>query len=250
MAELVGHRLGKDRGGRFRNPGLAPSSEAVGDRHPLTAILRQIAPRRPSADAEKGMAGNVEYAGGRRGSGWRIAAWAIAALLLLLPLVAMQLTDEVNWDETDFIVFGAMLAAACGAWELAARMTGDIAYRAAIGVAVAAAFILVWMNLAVGIIGSEDNPANLMYGGVLAVAIIGAVIARFQPHGMARALVATALAQTLAGVIALIAGWGSTGANWPQVIVILTGFFAALSLGSALLFRKAAREQTPAGRSA
>ena len=39
-------------------------------------------------------------------------------------------------------------------------MTGNSAYRAAVGVAIAAAFILVWMNLAVGIIGSEDNPAN------------------------------------------------------------------------------------------
>ena len=90
-------------------------------------------------------------------------------------------------------------------------MTGNSAYRAAVGVALAAAFILVWVNLAVGIIGSEDNPANVMYGGVLAVGIIGAIIARFQPHGMARALVATALAQALVAVIALIAGWGSTG---------------------------------------
>src|SRR5687767_14981326 len=173
---------------------------------------------------EKGraVAGNLEYTGVRRGSRWRIAPWAFAALLLLLPLVAMQFTDEMVWDETDFIVFGAMLAGACGAWELAARVTGNTAYRAAIGVALAAAFILVWMNLAVGIIGSEDNPANLMYGGVLAVAIVGAVIARFQPYGMARALVATALAQALVAVIALIAGLGYT--------LILTGFFVALWL--------------------
>ena len=61
------------------------------------------------------------------------------------------------------------VAAACGTCELAARMTGNSAYRAAVGVAVAAAFILVWMNLAVGIIGTEDNPAKLMYGGVLPV---------------------------------------------------------------------------------
>ena len=126
-------------------------------------------------------------------------------------------------------------------------MTSNNAYRAAVGVALAAAFILVWMNLAVGIIGNEDNPANLMYGGVLAVGLIGAVIARFRPDGMSRALVATALAQTLVGVIALIAGWGSTGANWPQVIVFLTLFFAALWLVSAWLFRKAAREQISAG---
>ena len=195
----------------------------------------------------KAMAGNVEYTGGRRRSRWWIAPWAIAALLWLLPLIAMQFTDEVAWDETDFIVFGGMLFGACGAWELAARMTGNTAYRAAVGVALASTFILVWMNLSVGIIGSEDNPANLMFFGVLAVAMIGAAIARFQPRGMARALLATALAQTLAGVIALIAGWGSTGANWPQVIVILTLFFAALWLGSAWLFRKAAGEQTSAG---
>jgi hypothetical protein len=193
------------------------------------------------------MAGNADNGGGRRARLWRIAPWAIAALILLLPLVAMQFTDEVNWDETDFLVMGAMLFAACGAYELAVRTTGNVAYRAAVGVAVVAAFILIWINLAVGIIGSEDNPANLMYGGVLAVGILGALIGRFQPYGMARALAATALAQALVGAVALIAGLGSTGANWPGVIVVLTGFFAALWLVSAWLFRTAAREQTFTG---
>ena len=193
------------------------------------------------------MAGNTEHRGGRRGrSFWRMAPWVIAAIILLVPLVAMQFTDEVDWDETDFVVMGAMLFGACGTYELAARATGNRAYRAAVGVAVVAAFILVWMNLAVGIIGSEDNPANLMYAGVLAVGILGAAIARFRPHGMARALAATALAQALAGAIALIAGWGSTGANWPGVIVYLTGFFAALWLVSAWLFQKAARGRASA----
>jgi ABC-type uncharacterized transport system permease subunit len=187
------------------------------------------------------MAGNTEIGGGRRGSRWRIAVWGTAAFLLL-PLVAMQFTDEVNWDETDLAVIGAMLAVACGTYELAARMAGNSAYRAAVGVAVAAAFILVWMNLAVGIIGTEDNPANLMYGGVLAVGIIGTVIARFQP----RAVVATALAQVLVAVIAVIAGMGYS-ASPPLEILGVTALFAVLWLISAWLFRKAAREQTPAG---
>ena len=176
-----------------------------------------------------------------------MAPWVIAAVLWLLPLIAMQFTHEVNWDETDFIVFGAMLVGACGAYELATRMTGNTAYRAAVGVAVVAAFLLIWINLAVGMIGSEDNPANLMYGGVLAVGIIGAVIARFEPYGMARALVGMALAQALVAVLALIFRWGSHGENWPQVIVVLNGFFAALWLGSAWLFRRAAREQPHTG---
>jgi hypothetical protein len=166
---------------------------------------------------------------------------------MLLPLFAMQVTDEVDWGVADFAIFGAMLVGAGGTYELAARMTGNSMYRAAVGIAVVAACILVWMNLAVGIIGAEDNPANLMYGGVLAVGVIGAVIARFRPDGMARALFATALAQALVAVIALIAGLGAPGANWPSALVVLTGFFAALWLLSAWLFRRAAWEQTSAG---
>ena len=178
---------------------------------------------------------------------WRIAPWMIAALPLLLPLAAMPFTDQVNWDGTDFIAFGTMLLGVCGAYELAARVMGSTAFRAAVGVAVVAAFILIWMNLAVGIIGSEDNPANLMYAGVLAVAVLGGLVVRFQPHGMAHVLVATALAQVVVGVIALSAGLGSTGANWPQAIMVLTGFFSALWLLAAWLFRKAAREPASAG---
>ena len=107
----------------------------------------------------------------------------------------MQVTDEVIWDLADFAFAGALVVGVGVTYELAAKMTGNTACRAAVGVALAAAFILIWMNLAIGIIGAEDNPANLMYGGVLAVAIIGAVIGRFQPAGMARALSTTARAQ-------------------------------------------------------
>jgi hypothetical protein len=169
-----------------------------------------------------------------------MAVWGTAAFLLLLPLVAMRFTEEVNWTLLDFVVFGAMLVAACGTYELGTRMSGSTAYRAAIGIAVVAGFLLVWINLAVGIIGTEDDPANLMFGGVLLVGAVGALIARFRPRGMARALVVAAVAQALIAGIALVAGLGYEA-------VVLSAFFAAMWLASALLFRKAAREQTPAG---
>jgi hypothetical protein len=191
------------------------------------------------------MAGNAGNGGGRRGSRWRIAVWGTAALMLL-PLLAMQVTDEVDWDVADFAIFGAMLVGAGGTYELAARMTGNTAYRAAVGVAIAAAFILVWMNLAVGIIGTEDNPANLMYGGVLAVGVAGAIIARLQADGMARTLVATALAQALVAVIAVIAGMGYPASPALEILGV-NALFAALWLMSAWLFRKAAHDQAPAG---
>ena len=86
--------------------------------------------------------------------------------------------------------------------------TGNTTYRFAVGVALAAALLLVWLSLGVGIIGRDGDPANIMYFGVLAVGIVGALIARFRPEGMARALFATALAQMSVAAIALIAGLG------------------------------------------
>ena len=121
------------------------------------------------------------------------------------------------------------------------------AYRSAVALTLAAAFILVWGNLALGVIGSEDERANMLYIGVLAVGFIGALIARFQPRGMARALVAMALAQASVGVIALITGMHEYPGSSVFEILGLTGFFVALFLGSAWLFQYAAREQPPAG---
>ncbi len=186
------------------------------------------------------MVGDSKNTGGRHGGRWRIASWFAAAVVLLLPLVAMQFTDDVNWSVADFALAGALLLSVGIPLEFALRKSGDAAYRAGVGVALVAAFILVWVNGAVGIIGSENNDANLMYGGVLAVGIIGAIIARFQARGMARALFATAFIQALIAVIALVAGLGSPE-NGPREIVGVNAFFVLLFVGSALLFQKAAR---------
>jgi hypothetical protein len=147
----------------------------------------------------------------------------------------MQFTDEVNWTASDFVFAGALLFAALGAYELAARSTGNGAYRAAAGLALAAAVLLLWANAAVGI---TDGAADPLYAGVPAIGILGAIVARFQPRGMARAMFATALAQALMGVIALAAGM-VPAFNSAFEILGITAFFAALFVGSGLLFRKA-----------
>lgn len=193
------------------------------------------------------MTENAEDGRRRRWDRWRTAAWTAGALILLLPLAAMQVTDRVVWDVADFVVLGALLAGVGVTYELAARRTSNAAYRSAVGVGLAAALVLVWVNGAVGIIGTERDSANLMYAGVLAIGIIGAVIARFRPQGMMRALFATALAQVLVAVVVVIAGFGSAGPAWPLDILVLTAFFVALWLLSAWLFRKAARAGASAG---
>lgn len=114
------------------------------------------------------------------------------------------------------------------------------AYRLALGAAGASAFILLWLAAGVGIIGADGDRANMMYLGVLAVGIIGALIARFKPLGMARTLVAMAVAHGVVGLIALVAQLGQPYSG-PLEILGLTGFFILLFAGSAWLFLQAAR---------
>jgi hypothetical protein len=121
-------------------------------------------------------------------------------------------------------------------------------YRYAAGLSLLSALALFWVNGAVGIIGSSDNDANMMYLAVLAVGGIGAFIGRFRPLGMARALSAAAAAQVTAAAIALAAGWGADSAIYPWDILAATGFFSALFFVSAWLFRKAARQEASSGK--
>ena len=170
---------------------------------------------------------------------WSLAIWGTAAFLLLLPAVAMRYTSEVDWTAGDFVVMGVMLFLACGAYELTARLTGNTAYRAATGIAIGTAFLTVWVNGAVGMLGSEDNPDNLLFGLVLLVGLVGAIVARFRPPGMARAMEAAALVQAAMTVYALVGGY--------REVVLHVGFFVIPWVASAQLYRKATREQAPAG---
>jgi hypothetical protein len=83
-----------------------------------------------------------------------------------------------------------------------------------------------------------------MYFAVLAVGFIGAIVARFEPRGMARAMFATALAQALVAVITVVAGF-TTGAALTKTLFV-DSFFITLWVGSALLFRWTASEAVQA----
>lgn len=166
-------------------------------------------------------------------------------LLPLIPLSAplMAMLFKVEgwaWGVTDFMVMWVLMAGAGFTYAFTTRKTVHVAYRIATGLALVTGFILVWINGAVGIIGSEENPANLMYGGVLMVGLIGAVLARLRCAGMARALIATALAQMCVPLIALIIRRHDFAPGvWP--VFGLNACFALLFAGSALLFRYAGR---------
>lgn len=171
--------------------------------------------------------------------------WGGAACLLLLPAVAMQLgAPGVVWTAGDFIAMGVMLATACGLYELATWLSGNMAYRAGFGLAVLAGFMTIWVNLAVGMFGSEGNATNLLFGGVLLVAAIGALLANFRAPGMARAMLATAVAQLLATGIAVAIGLtaGTDEPHGPKLALeaFLAACFALPWFASSMLFGKAA----------
>ena len=178
----------------------------------------------------------------RRGINWRMLGWTVAASLLLMPAVAMQATPEVAWGPGDFAALALVLGGAGLACEFLMRYAGNPAYRAGTCVASGAGLLLLWANAAVGVIGSEGENANLLYFGVLAIAVLAAAVAGFRPRGMARACVAAALAQAAVPVIALSAGWASAETVGSADVLMISGLFITLWLGAAALFRKAARD--------
>lgn len=163
----------------------------------------------------------------------------VTGLLLAVPLVAMQFSDDVQWNLFDFLVAGALLFGTGLAYVLLTDKARSGAYRLAAGVALGSALFLVWANLAVGLIGSENEPVNLLFFGVLATGITGAVLARFRPDGMARALLAMALAQALVAAIALAGGMDEHPGSSVAEILLVNGFFIGLFVLSAWLFRRA-----------
>ncbi|RSK40142.1 hypothetical protein [Hymenobacter perfusus] len=138
-----------------------------------------------------------------------------------------------------FVMAGILLLIMGLLYLLVASRNRSGAYKLAAGIAVAASLLLVWGNLAVGFIGSEDNPMNLLYGAVLAVGFVGAVVAKLQPQGMAKAMFGAALTQFAVPFVALLIKRPelNMGVLW---VIVLNTVFAGLWVAAGLLFRRAA----------
>jgi hypothetical protein len=160
----------------------------------------------------------------------RILGWGALAALLAAPLVAMQVTHEVAWSPFDFIAEAALLALVGAGMEIAVRGRQGAPYRAAAAVALIGSAAMIWATLAVGIIGTESDPANLVFPAIPALGLAIALLGGFGAANMARAMGVMALAQLAAGA--------ALGASWSDMPPFTLGF-AALWIIATALFRRA-----------
>jgi|TARA_B100000809_G_scaffold255871_1_gene295025 hypothetical protein len=78
----------------------------------------------------------------------------MVGLLLIIPLIAMQLTDEVEWSLIDFIIMGTLLLITGLMGEIIFKKVKKYKHRVILYVVVAIIFFLIWAELAVGIFGT------------------------------------------------------------------------------------------------
>ncbi len=78
----------------------------------------------------------------------------MVGLLLIIPLIAMQLTDEVEWSLFDFIIMGTLLLITGLMGEIIFKKVKRYKHRVILYVVVAITFLLIWAELAVGIFGT------------------------------------------------------------------------------------------------
>ncbi len=74
--------------------------------------------------------------------------------LLLIPFVAMQFTDEVNWTPLDFLAAGVLLLGTGLIFDLVLRKIKNLKYRIAISIVLLLILLLIWAELAVGVFGT------------------------------------------------------------------------------------------------
>jgi hypothetical protein len=164
------------------------------------------------------------------------------ALLLLIPLIAMQFTEEVIWNIADFVVAGTLLFGTGFTYQLLTNKSKEITYRVAVGLALLSGFFLIWVNLAVGIIGAENNPFSTIYFGPIAMGLLGAFVSRFKSRGMSLTMLGMALFVVLIVLGTLFSGMHHVTGSSVLEIITINGLFVTLFLISALLFWHTARQ--------
>lgn len=166
--------------------------------------------------------------------------FALPALILCIPLVAMQFTAAVQWTLADFIVAGGLLYGSLFGfrWMTSRRPSRPFSTGAAL--AIFSGLLMIWATLAIGIIGNESEPINQLYLCLAVGLVVFSALGRFEAPALSRLMFGAAVIQALipAGAY-LFAGIGLSTAQW-VFTAVFTSCLAALFALSAALFRRSA----------
>jgi hypothetical protein len=174
-----------------------------------------------------------------------IIVFIITALILMIPVIGMQVSDGWNWTAFDFVFATVLLVGTGLGIEFISRRSTAKPYKYGVILAFLGVFFLVWINGAVGIIGSENNDVNMLYPLVPLVGIFGAIISRLRAKGLSYTLMVMAV------MVALIPLVGYTFLN-PDIsemglfrdvikVIMINTFFVLVFVGSGMLFKEADR---------
>ncbi|MXO73402.1 DUF2244 domain-containing protein [Alteraurantiacibacter buctensis] len=168
-------------------------------------------------------------------TGWRIAGWGALAALLALPAIAMRMTPEVYWTGSDFLFAGVLLGVLGAGTELAIVVGRSAPHKVGIAIAVLALFLTVWINGAVGMLGSEDEPTNLAFIGMALAGVTVGLALRFRPAAMRWVMGGISVGQFAVGLVAMLWTMPGHAVEWGVL-----AFFALIWGASAWCFRLAA----------
>lgn len=168
----------------------------------------------------------------------------ITISILVIPLIAMQFSTHVNWSFSDFIIMGVMIFMTGSSYVLITRYAPNITYRLAMGSVIGFTFLLVWINLAVGLIGSGPHIGNLLYMGVIVVILVGTYLSDFKTIGMARAMFAVVISLGIVAGIQFFLGIQNYPGSSVEEIIAVNGFFMMLYAVSSLIFKYAALNES------
>jgi hypothetical protein len=125
---------------------------------------------------------------------------------------------------------------------LVKRAAGNPSYKLGLALALVAAFMLFWVNGAVGVIGSENNDANMSYFVLVLMVFLGSIASRFRAGGLRIVMAVAAIAMVIIATAALGFSMGVNGPIWPWDVVWITVFFFALWSLSAWFFHQVTLE--------
>jgi hypothetical protein len=161
----------------------------------------------------------------------RVALGALAALMV--PLVASQFVEDWHWGAGGFVFVYVLFFATGMAYALIAKKMNMWAYKVGVGLALVTGFAFGWSNMVQ--VADSGHPENLVYYSVLVVGIVGALLARLQPRGLAYTLFA--MAATLALIVVVLPSGAPP--DLARNMAIGHGAYVVLLIASGLLFRHA-----------